>query len=187
MKFLIVGLGNPGEKYENTRHNIGFKILDFLSDEFKVDFKEERYGYITMFKFKARQYFLLKPSTYMNLSGKAVNFWLQKLSLDQKKLLVINDDISLPYGLLRIKGKGGDAGHNGLKSIEEKIGNKSYARLKFGVGKDFLKGSQSKYVLSQWNKVEQITLNEHIKKAANVILDFASIGLSETMNRHNNL
>ena len=140
MKFLIVGLGNPGEKYENTRHNIGFKILDFLSDEFKVDFKEERYGYITMFKFKARQYFLLKPSTYMNLSGKAVNFWLQKLSLDQKKLLVINDDISLPYGLLRIKGKGGDAGHNGLKSIEEKIGNKSYARLKFGVGKDFLKG-----------------------------------------------
>tara|TARA_Y100000589_G_C26810615_1_gene489679 strand:- start:237 stop:608 length:372 start_codon:yes stop_codon:yes gene_type:complete len=123
----------------------------------------------------------------MNLSGKAVNFWLQKLSLDQKKLLVINDDISLPYGLLRIKGKGGNAGHNGLKSIEEKIGNKSYARLKFGVGKDFLKGGQSNYVLSQWSEAEQITLNEHIKKAANVILDFASIGLPETMNRHNNL
>ncbi|HKJ41375.1 MAG TPA: aminoacyl-tRNA hydrolase, partial [Sunxiuqinia sp.] len=131
MKYLITGLGNPGDEYANTRHNIGFKILDALADASNIVFKDKRYGFVAEYKFKARTFILLKPTTYMNLSGKAINYWLQKEKIPFENLLVLTDDLALPFGTLRLRAKGGDAGHNGLKSIQQVTGRSDYARLRF--------------------------------------------------------
>ena len=157
MKFLIVGLGNPGFEYENTRHNIGFKVLDALAELSNTSFKEERHAKVTVVKNKGRSFYLVKPTTFMNLSGKAVNYWLQQYKIDYKNLLVITDDIALPFGALRLRGKGSDGGHNGLKDIQAVLGRSDYARLKFGVGNDFARGRQADYVLSEWSSEEEGT------------------------------
>ncbi|MBC8265835.1 MAG: aminoacyl-tRNA hydrolase [Flavobacteriales bacterium] len=183
MKYLIVGLGNPGGEYENTRHNIGFKVLDALASN--TSFKEERHAKTAIIKHKGRSFFLIKPTTFMNLSGKAVNYWLQQLKVDIKNLLVITDDIALDFGTLRLRGKGSDGGHNGLKNIQSVLGRNDFARLKFGVGNDFYKGRQADYVLSNWTADQEQELSERIEQAAKIGLSFGSIGLTRTMSEFN--
>jgi PTH1 family peptidyl-tRNA hydrolase len=185
MKYLITGLGNPGKEYENTRHNIGFKILDALADASNVVFSDRRYGYVAEYKFKARIFILLKPTTYVNLSGRAVNYWLKQEHIPLENLLVINDDLALPMGTLRLKPKGGDAGHNGLKNIQEVLGTKDYARLRFGIGADFRYGQQVDYVLSKWSKEEQAILPERIDMCIRIIQSFGTIGIEKTMTEFN--
>lgn len=186
MKYLIVGLGNIGDEYSNTRHNIGFKILDALVKASNICFKQERHAFRCEYKFKGRTFVLIKPTTYVNLSGKAVNYWLQKEKLSAEKLLVISDDISLPFGKLRLKAKGSDAGHNGLKNITEVLGHQNYSRLRFGIGNDFSRGAQVDFVLGKWTSDEEKLLPERIKMAADVIRSFGTIGLQRTMNQFNN-
>lgn len=183
MKYLIVGLGNPGAKYEHTRHNIGFKVLDALASN--TSFQEDRHAHMAMIKHKGRSFYLIKPTTFMNLSGKAVNYWAQQLKIDFKNILVITDDIALPFGQLRLRGKGSDGGHNGLKDIQAVMGRSDYARLKFGVGNDFPKGRQADYVLSEWSSEEEDLLQERIEQAAKMVLSFGSIGLARTMSNFN--
>lgn len=185
-KFLIVGLGNIGVEYENTRHNIGFKVLDALAKASNIFFKTERYGDVAEFKFKGRTFILLKPSTYMNLSGKAVSYWLQKEKIPLENLLIITDDLALSLGTLRLKGKGSDGGHNGLKSIQSLVGTSKYARLRFGIGDKFSKGHQINYVLGEWSSDEEKILPERIEKATEIIKAFGTIGLNFTMNQFNN-
>jgi len=185
VKYLITGLGNIGDEYNNTRHNIGFKILDALADASNIVFKEERYGSIAKYKFKGRTFILLKPNTYVNLSGKAVNYWLQKEKIELSKSLVITDDLALPFGQLKLKPKGGDAGHNGLKSIIETLGHQNFARLRFGIGNEFLRGKQVDYVLGKWDFEEEKILPEKIDTCIEIIKSFGSIGLSRTMNQFN--
>ena len=186
MKYLIVGLGNIGNEYFNTRHNIGFKILDALAEASNICFKQERHAFRCEYKFKGRLFVLIKPTTYVNLSGKAVNYWLQKEKLSTENLLVISDDISLPFGKLRLKPKGNDAGHNGLKNITEVLGHQNYARLRFGIGNDFSRGQQVDYVLGKWTSDEEKLLPERITMATGVIKSFGTIGLQRTMNLFNN-
>jgi len=186
MKYLIVGLGNIGSEYENTRHNIGFKILDALAKASNIFFEPNKLGDTATLKFKGRTFILVKPSTYMNLSGKAVNYYLQKEKIKQENLLVITDDIALPFGTIRIKGKGSDGGHNGLKNIIQVLGNASYARLRFGVGSEFVQGKQINYVLGDFALEEQNLLPERIEKAAESIKSFGTIGLGRTMSEFNN-
>ncbi|MCO6501280.1 MAG: aminoacyl-tRNA hydrolase [Vicingus serpentipes] len=186
MKYLVVGLGNIGSEYENTRHNIGFKILDALAKASSIFFEANKLGDTTTLKFKGRTIILLKPSTYMNLSGKAVNYYLQKEKINLENLLVITDDIALPFGTLRLKGKGSDGGHNGLKNIIEVLGNANYARLRFGVGSDFVQGKQINHVLGEFAPEEQALLPERIEKAIQVIKAFTTIGLGRTMSEFNN-
>lgn len=186
MKFLITGLGNIGETYKNTRHNIGFDVLDALADEFKTDFQDKRYGFISEFRFKGRIFHLLKPSTYVNLSGKAVNYWLKKHKIPLENLLVVLDDIALPFGVLRLKPSGGDGGHNGLINISEVLGTQDYSRLRFGIGSDFPKGYQVEYVLGQWDENEKELISGKIKKACEMIKAFGTIGIELTMSRFNN-
>ena len=159
MKYLIVGLGNIGSEYENTRHNIGFLILDALAKASNIFFETNKLGSTATLKFKGRTFILVKPSTFMNLSGKAVNYYLQKEKIKQENLLVITDDIALPFGTLRLKGKGSDGGHNGLKNIIESLDNNNYARLRFGVGSEFSQGKQVNYVLSEFANEEQDQLS----------------------------
>ncbi len=185
MKFLIVGLGNPGSKYENTRHNIGFKVLDALAELSNTTFKEERYAKVAVVKHKGRSFHLVKPTTFMNLSGKAVNYWLQQNKIDYNNLLVITDDIALPFGALRLRGKGSDGGHNGLKDIQTVLGRSDYARLKFGVGNDFARGRQADYVLSDWNSEEEETLKPRIEQAGKIVLAFGTLGLVRAMSDFN--
>lgn len=185
-KFLIVGLGNIGEEYANTRHNIGFMVLDTLAQENNLKFATDRLASVTHYKFKGKTLVLVKPSTYMNLSGKAVNYWLQAEKISKENLLVITDDIALPLGTLRMKGKGSDGGHNGLKSIQETLNTSEYARLRFGVGSEFSKGKQVDYVLGKWNDEEQKILVPRIKLAIEMILGFSIIGLQRTMTAYNN-
>lgn len=185
MKYLIVGLGNPGSEYENTRHNIGFKVLDALAESSNTFFIEERHAKTALLKHKGRSFYLVKPSTYMNLSGKAVNYWLQQNKIDPKNLLVVTDDIALPFGALRLRGKGSDGGHNGLKNIQAVLGHSDYARLKFGVGNDFPKGRQADYVLSPWNLEQQEILPTRIEQAAKTVLAFGTMGLVRTMSDYN--
>lgn len=185
MKYLIVGLGNPGFEYENTRHNIGFKILDSFCDMYNVTFSEDKYVSITHIKFKGRALNIIKPTTFMNLSGKAVNYWLQKLKIDIKNLLIITDDISLEFGRLRLRAKGSNGGHNGMKDIEEVLGSSKYARLRFGVGKNFNQGRQSDYVLSDWNKDEKDQLSERTEQCIKIIQSFTTLGISKTMSVFN--
>lgn len=186
MKYLIVGLGNPGGKYENTRHNIGFKVVDAFAKEQDVAFSLDKQAEVARTKFKGRVVILIKPTTYMNLSGKAVNYWMQTEKIPLDNVLVITDDIALPFGKLRMKGKGSDGGHNGLKDIQATLNTQNYARLRFGVGSDFHKGQQADYVLSEWKPEEAAALSERLSVAKEFIKGFVSIGLSHTMSLWNN-
>ena len=186
MKYLVVGLGNIGSKYEDTRHNIGFKIVDALAKASTIFFETNKLGDTATLKFKGRTFILLKPSTFMNLSGKAVNFYLQKEKIKSENLLVITDDIALPFGTIRLKGKGSDGGHNGLKDIIKVLGNTNFARLRFGVGSEFVQGKQINHVLGEFVPEEQEQLTERIEKATEVIKGFGTIGLGRTMSEYNN-
>ena len=161
-KFLIVGLGNIGDTYTNTRHNIGFKIVDEVADEYNVTFETEKLGDVATFRFKGRTFILLKPSTFMNLSGKAVKYWMDKENIAVDNLLVVTDDLNIDFGTIRIKAKGSAGGHNGLKDIQEKLGTNTYPRFRFGVGSDYSKGRQVDYVLGEWNKEETSLLIERL-------------------------
>lgn len=185
-KFLIVGLGNPGSEYQETRHNVGFKVLDALASASNTSFKEVRHGWQTEVKAKGRTFILHKPNTYMNLSGKAVNYWLQQEKLKStNQLLVVTDDIALDFGTIRLKGKGSDGGHNGLKDIIATLGHANFPRLRFGVGAEFGKGRQVDYVLGEWNETEKKSLEERIEFAGKACINFGLMGLGETMNRFN--
>jgi len=185
MKYLIVGLGNIGVEYELTRHNIGFLVLDRLAEKQKVIFEPARYGDLAMFKYKGRSIYMVKPSTYMNLSGKAVNYWLNELKLPKEQLLVVVDDIALPLGSLRMRAKGSDAGHNGMKSVEQLTGGNNYPRLRFGIGNDFHSGQQVDYVLSKFSQGEFEKIPEIMDKAVEMILSFCTIGINQTMTKFN--
>jgi PTH1 family peptidyl-tRNA hydrolase len=186
MKFLIVGLGNIGAEYKNTRHNIGFKVLDMLAEQSGTFFSNDRFADVAEIKYKGKTLILIKPTTYMNLSGKAVNYWLQKEKILPENMLVITDDIALPFGTIRIRPKGSDGGHNGLKSINEIINTQDYPRLRFGVGNNFPKGRQAEYVLGEWNEEELKTLEQRIDVATQVVKSFATAGLQRTMNDFSN-
>lgn len=184
-KFLIVGLGNIGPKYENTRHNIGFKILDELAREKEVSFETQKLGDVATLKHKGRTFVLLKPSTYMNLSGKAVNYWMQKEKVALENLLVVTDDLNLPFGTLRLKTKGSDGGHNGLKDIQSQLNTTTYNRFRFGISDEFSKGQQIDYVLGEWEADEEKKMPERLKTSAELILSFGTAGVSNTMNSFN--
>lgn len=184
-KFLIVGLGNIGDKYTNTRHNIGFKIVDEVAEEHKVTFETDTLGDVATFRFKGRTFILLKPNTYMNLSGKAVKHWLHKEKISIENMLVITDDLNIDFGTIRIKAKGSDGGHNGLKDIQEKLGTNQYPRFRFGVGSNYSKGKQVDYVIGDWSKDEISHLIERLPISAKVITSFGTAGLNNTMNDFN--
>jgi PTH1 family peptidyl-tRNA hydrolase len=186
MKYLITGLGNPGAEYDNTRHNIGFSALDKIAADENLQFETVRHGWSATLKHKGRTIILLKPNTYMNLSGKAIQYWLQAEKIPIENLLVITDDLALPFGTIRIRGKGSDGGHNGLKSIQETLGRNDYARLRFGIGSEFNKGHQINYVLSQWSNDENAALPERLQKCADSVKCFATIGIAFTMSNFNN-
>ncbi len=185
MKYLIVGLGNIGVEYELTRHNIGFLVLDRLADEHGASFKMDKHAFISEVKHKGRTLHLIKPTTYMNSSGKAVNYWMGHHKIPKENLLVITDDISLPYGKIRLKPKGSAGGHNGLKSVEQLTGGQHYPRLKFGVGDDFHKGQQVDYVLSNFTKTELDELTLHMDRSIESIYAFCTIGMERAMNQFN--
>ena len=186
MKYLVVGLGNRGDEYAHTRHYIGFDILEALAGASNISFKDKRYGFVGEMKYRARSYWLLKPSTYVNLSGNAVRYWLNKLKLPLDNLLVVVDDIALPYGTLRLRAKGGDAGHNGLSHIQTILGTAGYARLRFGIGDDFYPGQKVDYVLGGWTSEQQKALPGRMEMAGDIIKSFGVIGLQRTMNVYNN-
>ena len=185
MKYLIVGLGNPGAEYELTRHNIGFLTLDRLAEQQECTFRTDRLAEAADFRHKGRSIHLIKPGTYMNLSGKAVNYWLQSLKVAKENLLVLVDDIALPFGTLRMRAKGSSAGHNGLKNIEDLTGGQNYARLRMGVGSDFPKGKQVDYVLSQFPREELDALPTLMDRAGEMVLSFATQGIARTMSQFN--
>lgn len=185
MKYLIVGLGNMGYDYDDTRHNIGFDIVDYLAKEYDLTYRNATLGDVAEFKHKGRTFVLLKPSTFMNLSGKAVNYWMQKQQVQQSNILIILDDLNLPFGRQRIKGKGSDGGHNGLKDINRVLGNQNYARLRLGIGNNYHKGQQANFVLGKWNEKERETLPTIIKTAAETVKAFGTIGLKFTMEKYN--
>ncbi len=186
MKYLVVGLGNIGSEYAHTRHNIGFKVLDALAEASNISFSSMRYGDVATLRHKGRTLILLKPSTYMNLSGKAVRYWLEAEKISQENLLVISDDIALPFGTLRMRSKGSAGGHNGLRNISEILGNDLYARIRFGVGGDFARGHQVDYVLGEWDAEECAALPERLKLFGDAVLSFATAGVANTMNSFNN-
>lgn len=185
MKYLVAGLGNPGTEYANTRHNIGFRILDALADASNIVFSDGRYGWTAEYKFKGRTFVLLKPTTFMNLSGKAVNYWMQKENIPIENLLVVVDDLALPLGSLRLRAKGSDAGHNGLKNITETLGSQDYSRLRFGIGNNFRQGQQVDYVLGEWDKNEKLELPALIDSSIEIIKSFGTIGVQQTMTNFN--
>lgn len=185
MKYLIAGLGNPGAEYELTRHNIGFLVLDRLADVHKAQFSTGRLVDKAEVKFKGRQLHLIKPNTFMNLSGKAIAYWLQELKIPKENLLVIVDDLALPFGVLRMRTKGSAAGHNGLKNIELVLGGQDYARLRFGIGNDFAKGQQVDFVLSNFSQPEFDALPSTMDKAGEMILSFCTAGAERTMAQYN--
>lgn len=184
-KFLIVGLGNIGDDYANTRHNIGFKVLDFLATNENLSFATQKLGDIAIYKFKGRQFILLKPSTYMNLSGKAVAYWMAKENISIENLLVITDDLNLPFGTIRLKTKGSDGGHNGLKDIQDKLQTTTYNRFRFGISDAFSKGRQVDYVLGEWSDEESQKLKERLEKSVELIKSFGTAGVNITMNTFN--
>ncbi|WP_405410951.1 aminoacyl-tRNA hydrolase [Maribacter sp. Asnod1-A12] len=185
-KFLIVGLGNIGEEYVETRHNIGFKVLDEVAKVNDFTFETAKLGDIGSYKIKGRTIICLKPSTYMNRSGKALKYWMDKEKIPQSNVLVITDDINLPFGTIRIKTKGSNGGHNGLKDIELFLQTILYNRYRFGVGADFGKGRQVEYVLGQWNDEEKALMPERLKKSTEIINSFVLAGIARTMNQFNN-
>ncbi|AEH00610.1 Peptidyl-tRNA hydrolase [Lacinutrix sp. 5H-3-7-4] len=184
-KFLIVGLGNIGDKYENTRHNIGFKILDYFAKEESLTFETQKLGDITTYKLKGRTFIFLKPNTYMNLSGKAILYWLTKEKIPLENLLVITDDLNLPFGSIRVKTKGSDGGHNGLKDTQDKLNTNKYNRYRFGISDAFTKGRQVDYVLGEWTEEENSKLEERLKKSIELIKSFGLAGINNTMNTFN--
>lgn len=186
MKYLIVGLGNIGDEYRNTRHNIGFMILDAFAEASNISFTTERYGDVAHMRLKNKQLVLLKPSTYMNLSGNAVRYWQQKENIALENILVIVDDIALPLGAIRIKTRGSDAGHNGLKNIAAELGTQGYCRLRFGVGNDFPRGGQIDYVLGRFPAEEEKHLPERLKVAADSVKAFCLSGIQFAMTNFNN-
>jgi len=185
LKYLIIGLGNIGNEYQDTRHNIGFNILDAFADASNTSFSSKRYGEVAECSHKGRKFILLKPSTYMNRSGLAVNYWLQKTKVPIEKMLVLVDDIALPLGTLRIRPKGGDGGHNGLNSINQVIGTSNYARLRFGIGDNFGQGRQVEYVLGKWTVEESKNLPELYTSCIEIIKSFGTVGLQLTMTKFN--
>ena len=187
MKYLIAGLGNVGKEYADTRHNIGFMVLDALAEASNAVFKDQRYGSVCSFKHRGRTFILLKPSTYMNLSGNAVDYWLKKEKIAIENLLVIVDDISLPLGSVRIRSKGGAGGHNGLSHIETILATGDYARIRFGIGNNFPQGRQVDYVLGQWDNSEKLILKEKLPVAIDMIKSFGTIGIELTMTNFNRL
>lgn len=186
MKYLICGLGNIGTEYEYTRHNIGFRVLDALAKASNIAFTDSRYGAIAEMKVKNRQLVLLKPATFMNLSGNALRYWMQKENIPVENVLVIVDDLALPYGSLRLKPKGSDAGHNGLKDIARVLGNDKYARLRFGIGNDYPKGAQIDYVLGNFSKEEEKEMPVKFEQSIEIIKNFCLAGIQNTMNQFNN-
>ncbi|WP_370478927.1 aminoacyl-tRNA hydrolase [Tamlana flava] len=184
-KYLIVGLGNIGEKYANTRHNIGFKILDFFANQESLTFETQKLGDVATYKLKGRTFIFLKPNTYMNLSGKAVLYWLTKEKIPLENLLVITDDLNLPFGSMRLKTKGSDGGHNGLKDIQDKLNTTNYSRFRFGISDTFSKGRQIDYVLGEWTEDESSQLKERLGKSSELIKSFALAGVNDTMNTFN--
>ena len=185
MKYLVCGLGNIGPEYELTRHNIGFLVLDRLGDQFNSGFATTRLAQKSEIKHKGRSIHLIKPTTYMNLSGKAINYWMTELKVPKTNLLVVTDDIALPFGKLRMRAKGSPAGHNGLKNIEQILGGNDYPRLRFGIGNEFNKGRQVDYVLSNFSTEEINDLPMRMDKANDMILSFCTIGIERTMNQYN--
>ncbi|MBR9915976.1 MAG: aminoacyl-tRNA hydrolase [Algicola sp.] len=184
-KFLVAGLGNVGDKYVNTRHNIGFKVLDALAEKEGLTFETQKLGDIATYKFKGRTFILLKPSTYMNLSGKAVKYWMTKEKIPQDNLLVITDDLNLPFGSIRLKTKGSDGGHNGLKDIQNVLQTTKYNRFRFGISDEFSKGRQVDYVLGEWSDEEIQKLPERLNQSVKVIKSFGTAGVHNTMNTFN--
>lgn len=184
-KFLIVGLGNIGQKYHNTRHNIGFKVLDYLAGEASLNFETVKLGDRAEYKVKGRTFILIKPSTFMNLSGKAVKYWLTKEKIPLEHLLVITDDLNLPFGTIRLKTKGSDGGHNGLKDIQLQLNTTKYSRFRFGISNSFSKGRQVDYVLGEWSAEELEALPERLQQAVALIQSFGLSGAAHTMNTFN--
>jgi PTH1 family peptidyl-tRNA hydrolase len=182
MKYLICGLGNIGPEYANTRHNIGFMVLDYLAKQNNLNFESTRLAFKADLKYKGKQIFLIKPTTFMNLSGKALNYWLKELSIPIENSLTITDDIALPFGKLRMRTKGSGGGHNGLGNIQEVLGTDVYSRLRFGIGGDFSKGKQIDYVLGEFNSGESAELAIPIEKTCDAILSFCTVGVERTMN-----
>lgn len=185
MKYLIVGLGNIGNEYQDTRHNIGFTILDAFAKASNVFFSENRYGATCVVKLKGRTLVLLKPSTFMNLSGNALRYWMQKEKIEIENVLVVVDDIALPFGTLRLKPQGSDAGHNGMKNIQEILGHTNYARLRFGIGNDFAKGRQVEYVLGKWTAEQAASIPERAERCTEIIQSFCLAGMQLTMTQFN--
>lgn len=185
VKFLIIGLGNIGSEYDNTRHNIGFAVVDHIAAQRELAFSSQRYGSVTSFRFKGRTFVILKPATYMNLSGKAVKYWMEKENIELKNILVIVDDLSLPLGALRLKSSGGAGGHNGLESIISVLGTADFPRLRFGIGSDFPKGAQVQYVLGKWSNEETAIITPVISECYELVTSFATIGIQRTMNLFN--
>lgn len=185
MKYLIVGLGNKGSEYENTRHNIGFKVADKIAETLEAPFNSTNFGWMADGKYKGRRVMVLKPDTYMNLSGNAVRYWMQKENIPLENILIVTDDLALPFGTLRMKGKGSDAGHNGLKNINEVLQTQNYARLRFGISADFSEGRQVDYVLGTWTEEENATLPERIEKFSKASLSFVFAGINNTMSAFN--
>jgi peptidyl-tRNA hydrolase, PTH1 family len=185
MKYLIVGLGNMGEEYKNTRHNIGFTVLDAMATASNASFRDKRYGAVCQVKFKGRTFILLKPATFVNLSGNAVNFWLKKENIPLENLIVIVDDLALPLGTVKIKPKGSDGGHNGLAHINLTLASNDYARIRIGIGNTFQKGSQVNFVLGEWSPEEMNIINEKIPVVIEMIKSFGTAGLELTMTSFN--
>jgi peptidyl-tRNA hydrolase, PTH1 family len=184
-KFLIVGLGNIGAEYVNTRHNIGFKVLDFFANKNGISFQNLRLGAVAEYKFKGKNLILLKPNTFMNLSGKAVQYWMQQEKIPIENILIIADDLNLSFGTIRIKPKGSDGGHNGLKNINLVLNTNNYSRFRFGISDEFKKGQQIKYVLGEWDEDEKAKLPERLELSSEIILSFATSGLESTMTGFN--
>lgn len=185
MKYLVIGLGNPGAEYENTRHNVGFKVVDAIAEAHGGEFSTERYGKVSTIRFKGRTLILLKPNTFMNLSGKAVRYWMDAEKIPVDRIIVITDDLSLPYEKLRLRAKGSDGGHNGLKDIQAILNTNKYPRLRIGIGANFSHGGQSDYVLGEWTSDEQLALQEVIEKSRKAVEAACTIGLARAMNSFN--
>tara|TARA_B100001778_G_scaffold328242_1_gene327456 strand:+ start:272 stop:892 length:621 start_codon:yes stop_codon:yes gene_type:complete len=184
-KYLIVGLGNTGADYVNTRHNIGFKALNHFANTHNIEFENRKLGALANYKLKGRTFLLLKPNTFMNLSGKAIKYWLEKEKIPMANLLVVTDDLNLSFGTLRLKTKGSDGGHNGLKDIQDKLNTTQYSRLRFGISDEFSKGRQVDYVLGAWSDEETSKLDERLNRVSQSLISFGMSGINETMNQFN--
>jgi len=185
MSFLIVGLGNIGPEYEETRHNIGFKIVDALAAKNNIVFNNDRLAFTAAYRSRGKNIYLIKPTTYMNLSGKAVRYWMTEYKIQTANMLVVLDDLAIPFGAIRLRGKGSDGGHNGLRDIDATLGSNNYPRLRFGIGNQFAKGKQVDYVLGKWSREEEVALAERIDAACNAVNSFIFEGLANAMNKFN--